>query len=85
MEQPPNFVQQTYSSYVSKLNKVNYVFKQVLRIWFDKFSSFLLAYGFIYSTDDSSQFICHLYRGSLILVLCVYNMLLIGSSSDYLY
>lgn len=85
MEQPPGFILSTHSSRIRKLNKALYGLKQVPRARFDKFNSFLLTYGFIYNTANSSLFIYHSSHGCLMLLLYVDDILLNGSSFDYLH
>jgi hypothetical protein len=81
MEQPPGMHDSLFPSYVCKLQKALYGLKQAPRAWFDRFSSFLLAYGFSCSLADPSLFILHSSLGTLILLLYVDDMLLTGSNS----
>ncbi|CAN7140793.1 unnamed protein product, partial [Brassica rapa subsp. narinosa] len=46
MSQPQGFVDKDRPDYVWKLKKAIYGLKQAPRAWFDKFSSFLLGFGF---------------------------------------
>ena len=46
MKQPAGFVDSEHPHYVWRLNKAIYGLKQAPRAWFDKFSSFLIAFGF---------------------------------------
>lgn len=46
MEQPPGMVDLQYPNHVCKLQKALYGLKQAPRAWFDRFSSFLIKYGF---------------------------------------
>jgi len=46
MEQPPGMVDLQYPNHVCKLQKALYGLKQAPRAWFDRFSSFLINYGF---------------------------------------
>jgi hypothetical protein len=50
--------------------------------WFDRFSSFLINYGFFCSKADPSLFILHSTAGSLILLLYVDDILLTGSTAS---
>lgn len=43
MTQPPSFVDPDHPTYVYKLQKSLYDFKQALHAWFDKFSVFFFA------------------------------------------
>ena len=57
MEQPPGMADPQFSNHVCKLQKALYGLKQASRTWFDRFSSFLLKYGFFCSKADPSLFI----------------------------
>jgi len=81
MEQPPGMADLVYSKHVCKLHKALYGLKQVPRAWFDRFSIFLLKYGFFCSLADLSLFIFHSNLGTLILLLYVDDILLTGSST----
>ena len=63
-----------------KLKKALYGLKQAPRAWFDRFSIFLLKYGFFCSLVDPSLFIFHSNSDTLILLLYVDDILLTGSS-----
>jgi hypothetical protein len=80
MEQPPGTVDPRYPSHVCKLKKALYGLKQAPRAWFDRFSNFLLKYGFFCSLADPSLFIFHSNSDTLILLLYVDDILLTGSS-----
>lgn len=80
MEQPPGMTGPQYPSYVCKLQRALYGLKQAPRAWFDRFSSFLINYGFFCSLADPSLFIFHSDLGSLILLLYVDDMLLTRST-----
>ena len=69
------------STHVCKLKKALYGLKQALRAWFDRFSAFLLKYGFFCSLANPSLFIFHSNLGTLILLLYVDDILLTGSST----
>ncbi|KAM1807138.1 hypothetical protein ACFX11_030192 [Malus domestica] len=58
MSQPPGFVCSSHpSNYVCKLQKSLYGFKQALRAWNEKFTSFLPSLGFKASFADPSLFV----------------------------
>ncbi|KAK9082407.1 hypothetical protein Syun_031825 [Stephania yunnanensis] len=80
MEQPPRMVDPLYPTHVCKLKRAIYGLKQTPPAWFDRFSSFLLNYGFFCSLADPTLFIFHSDYGSLILLLYVDDMLLTGST-----
>jgi hypothetical protein len=79
MEQPPGAADPQYPSHVCKLRKALYGLKQAPRAWFDRFSIFLLQYGFFCSLADPSLFIFHSNSDTLILLLYVHDILLTGS------
>lgn len=70
-----------YPSYVCKLDKAIYDLKQAPKARFDKFSMFLLEYGFICSKADPALFVYHHNGNTLVLILYVDDIILIGS--DY--
>lgn len=84
MSQPPGFVDHNYPNYVCKLRKALYGLKQAPRAWFDRFSDFLLAYGFFCSTSDSSMFVYHHHGSTLILLLHVDDIVLTGDNNALL-
>lgn len=78
MEQPPGFV--TLPNHVCFLQKSLYGLKQASRAWFEMFSTFLLEYGFFYSSTDPSLFIFKASTDIIILLLYVDDIILTGSS-----
>jgi hypothetical protein len=80
MEQPLGMADPAYLKHVCKLHKALYGLKQTPRAWFDRFSIFLLKYGFFCSLPDPSLFIFHSNLSTLILLLYVDDILLTGSS-----
>jgi hypothetical protein len=81
MEQPPEMSDSQYPTHVCKLQRALYGLKQAPRAWFDRFSTFLLKYGFFCSLADPSLFISDADHGSLILLLYVDDILLTGSNA----
>lgn len=57
MVQPPGFIDPAFPNHLCQLRKALYGIKQSPRAWFDLFSSFLLASGFLCSHADSSMFV----------------------------
>lgn len=79
MEQPLGFEDQKHPDYVCKLHKAIYGLKQAPRAWFDKFSLYMLEFGFICSIGDPSLFIYQKGNSILILLLYVDDMVLTGN------
>lgn len=46
MQQPPGMADSQHPTHVCKLQRALYGLKQAPRAWFDRFSAFLLKYGF---------------------------------------
>ncbi|XP_013721367.1 uncharacterized mitochondrial protein AtMg00810-like [Brassica napus] len=80
MIQPPCFEDPDKPDYVCKLKKASYGLKQAPRAWFDKFSLFLIDFGFVCSFPDPSLFVYH--RGSLVIYLLLYldDMIVTGNN-----
>lgn len=55
IEQPPGFVDATKPNHVCRLHKALYGLKQAPRAWFNKFTNFLLEFGFTCSPVDRSS------------------------------
>ncbi|XP_020703349.1 uncharacterized protein LOC110114717 [Dendrobium catenatum] len=79
MRQPTGFVDPVYPEHVCLLQKSIYGLKQSPRQWFETFSAYLLQYGFIHSSADSSLLLFH--KESIILYILVYvdDILLTGN------
>lgn len=82
MKQPPGFEDSAHPHFVCKLRKAIYGLKQAPRAWFDKFSSFLLEFGFRCTTRDPSLFVYLNGHDIMYLLLYVDDMLLTGSSDQ---
>ncbi|XP_013601088.1 PREDICTED: uncharacterized mitochondrial protein AtMg00810-like [Brassica oleracea var. oleracea] len=80
MKQPPCFEDPDKPDYVCKLKKASYGLKQAHRAWFDKFSLFLIDFGFVCSFPDLSLFVYH--RGSDVIFLLLYvdDMIVTGNN-----
>lgn len=79
MSQPPGFVSKEHPEFVCKLDKAIYGLKQVPRAWYDKFSSFLLEYGFTCSKADPSMFTYYHNGNTMVLLLYVDDIVSTGS------
>uniref|UniRef100_A0A2N9H082 Uncharacterized protein n=1 Tax=Fagus sylvatica TaxID=28930 RepID=A0A2N9H082_FAGSY len=84
MDQPLGFEDYTAPTHVCQLKHALYGLKQAPRAWFDRFSSFLIDYGFFCSTADSSLFIYNHDSHILILLVYVDDIILIGSLDSLL-
>ena len=84
MEQPSGFLDHTKPTHVCQLYKALYGLKQAPRAWFDRFSMFLLKYGFICSTADSSLFVFQGKQGTLLLLMYVDDLILTGSNPKFI-
>ncbi|XP_033143560.1 uncharacterized mitochondrial protein AtMg00810 [Brassica rapa] len=80
MKQPPGFEDPEKPDYVWRLKKAIYGLKQAPRAWFDKFSSFLLDFGFQCSFPDPSLFIFHHGSDVIYLLLYVDDMIITGNN-----
>lgn len=80
MEQPPGFVDPDHPEYVWQLKNAIYGLKQAPRAWFDKFSDFLLDFGFQCSFPDPSLFIYHKGGDVIYLLLYVDDIVLTGNN-----
>ena len=66
------------------MHRALYGLKQAPRAWFDRFSSFLIDYGFHCSAVDSSLFIFQSYSDVTILLVYVDDIILTGNSPSLL-
>lgn len=80
MKQPPGFEDPEKPDYICKLRKAIYGLRQSPRAWFDKFSTFLIEFGFKCTHGDPSLFV-YLHGDDVIyLLLYVDDMLLTGNN-----
>lgn len=79
MYQPPGFVDPQKPHHVCRLTKVLYGLKQAPRAWFDTFSHFLIYFGFSCSKTDPSLFKYHHQKKTIVLLLCVDDILITGN------
>lgn len=82
MVQPAGFVDKEKPDHVWHLYKSIYGLKQSPRAWFDKFSTYLLEFGFLCSKQDPSLFVYEKGSNILLLLLYVDDIVLTGSNSD---
>ncbi|KFK27477.1 hypothetical protein AALP_AA8G388700 [Arabis alpina] len=82
MHQPAGFVDSEYPDHVWKLHKAVYGLKQAPREWFNKFSNYLLEFGFKCCKKDPSLFSYQKDGNIVLLLLYVDDMLLTGNNKD---
>ena len=66
------------SNKVCHLQRVLYGLKQTPRAWFAKFSSTIFRLGYMASHYDSTLFLRHIDKGTILLLLYVDDMIIIG-------
>lgn len=81
MYQPPGFIDPDNPTHVCKLHKAIYGLKQAPRKWFNKFSNYLLDFGFSCSKQDPSLFVYQKNEDIMLLLLYVDDMLLTGNNT----
>lgn len=79
MTQHACFEDNNKSDHVCRLNKALYGLKRSPRTWFEKFSTFLLEFGFVCSKKNPSLFIYNKSKDIILLLLYVDNMIITGS------
>lgn len=84
MVQPPGFTHKVYPNHVCKLKRALYELKQKPRVWYDRFSTYLLTKGFMSSRADNSLFVLRERDCFIALLLYVDDMLGTGNSEVYL-
>ena len=81
MRQPAGFVDKNNPTHVCHLHKALYGLKQAPCAWFDKFSNYLLEFGFSCSVKDPSLFIYIKGNDLILILLYVDDMVLTGNNS----
>ncbi|GKV45074.1 hypothetical protein SLEP1_g52197 [Rubroshorea leprosula] len=84
MAQPPGFSDPKNPNYICHLKRALYGLKQAPRAWFNRFSEFLLTFGFFCNIADPSLFVCHNAQGTIVLFLYVDDIILTGDNSHFL-
>jgi len=84
MAQPAGFVDPDKPDHVCKLHKLLYGLKQSPRAWFDKFSTYLLEFGFHCSIPDPSLFLFSRGKDIIPLLLYVDDMLITVTAQIHL-
>ena len=81
MKQPPGFENHDFPGHVCKLKKALYGLKQAPRAWFNKLSSALISWGFLYSRTGSSMFI-NCGQSTILIVLVYLDDIIVTGSSE---
>ena len=82
MIQPEGFIVQKQKNLVCKLRKSLYGLKQAPRQWYKKFDSFMHKIGFKRCKADHCCYVKSFENSYIILLLCVDDMLIAGSSIE---
>lgn len=82
MKQLAGFIDKAKPDYVCLLHKAIYGLKQAPRMWFDKFSSYLLEFGFMFCIKDPSLFVYSRNKIVIMLLLYVDDMVITGNNSE---
>ncbi|CAH9138461.1 unnamed protein product [Cuscuta epithymum] len=77
--QPPGFVHSQFPHHLCRIRKAIYDLKQAPRVWFHRFSSFLLSHGFVCSRSDNSLFIFRRNSDIIYLLLYVDDIIVTGN------
>lgn len=83
MKQPPGFEDPEKPNYICKLRKAIYGLRQSPRAWFDKFSIFLIEFGFKCTHGDPSLFV-YLHGDDVIYLLLYVDDMLLTRNNDKL-
>jgi hypothetical protein len=82
--QPIGFVDPAHPQLVCRLNKSLYGLKQVSRVWYHYFASYLVSLGFMEAKSDTSLFIYRRDADTAYLLLYVDDIVLTASSPELL-
>jgi hypothetical protein len=82
MHQPPGFIDVDHPTYIYKLDKALYGFKQAPRAWFAQLNSKLLQLGFSASKADVSLFIFNRDDVHIYMLIYVDDIIIVSSSSS---
>lgn len=85
MKQSLGLVNPELPSHVCKLCKSIYGLKQAPRVWFAKLSDYLLSLGFKFFVSDPSLFILQNTSIRLNIFVYIYDIIVIGTSSKFIY
>ncbi|XP_043692925.1 uncharacterized protein LOC122643365, partial [Telopea speciosissima] len=81
--QPPGFEDTQYPDHVFKLNKALYGLKQAPRAWYERLSEFLIQSGFQMGKVDTTLFVKHRGKDSIIVQIYV-DDIIFGSTNENL-
>ena len=80
MQQPPGFIDSSYSDHVCHLKKAIYGLRQSPRAWYMELKSYLVGCGSVNSKSDASLFISHNNHTTLFLLVYVDDIIVTGNS-----
>ena len=84
MQQPLGFIDHNHPNFVCKLCKAIYGLKHALRAWYNELKVFfLLPFGFVLSTNDTSLFIYHKDTITLYFLVYVNYLIVTGNHTDF--
>ncbi|XP_048614956.1 uncharacterized mitochondrial protein AtMg00810-like, partial [Brassica napus] len=81
-KKPAGFMDKANPNHVCLLHKALYGLKQSPRTWFDKFSNYIIEFGFVCSYKDPSLFIYSHGKNVIMLLLYVDDMLITRNNSS---
>ena len=76
MAQPQGFTNTDHPNHIYRLSKSIYGLKQAPRAWYNELKQFLLTFGFLNSTVDTSLFILHSTGISIYLLVYVDDIII---------
>jgi hypothetical protein len=82
MKQPKGFSVKGKKELVCKLKKSLYGLKQSLRMWYQKFNTYIQGLGFVRSNVDHCVYYKQVGNDFIYVVLYVDDMLLVGNNMD---
>jgi hypothetical protein len=82
MKQPEGFAMKGKKELVCKMKNSMYGLKQSLRIWYQKFVTYMLELGFTRRKEDHCVYFKLVYDHIIYLVLYVDDMFMIGNNEE---
>jgi Reverse transcriptase (RNA-dependent DNA polymerase) len=82
MTLPPGYKKEEGTNMTCKLIKLIYGLKQSLRVWYEKFSSYLISYNFKISNSDHSLFVKIDHTCITVILVYVDDIIIIGNNEE---